>query len=72
MKAEMKVKKKFQPIEITLVIETEEELLDLYSRTDVSPAVVNAVSPEYQATNDSCLVLWDLLNDARYNNLEFE
>ena len=63
MKIEVKENAVFQPIELKLVIETKEELCDLWHRLNASSNVVNRNSNglKYEA-NDCNFQLWQELN----------
>lgn len=70
MKIEVKNDVGFQPIELRLVIETEEELCDLWHRINVHSNVVNSNSEglKHEANNDGNK-LWEELNNliTKYN-----
>jgi hypothetical protein len=68
MKAEIiETKKQFEPIEIKLVIESEEQLCDLWHRLNIgrkifeSPEYANKNELKYLTDDDSLLWLWEEL-----------
>jgi len=72
MKAEVKNEsERFQPIELTITIESEQELCDLWHRFNVSDMIINAESKslKYPANGDATfwLVLEKLVKE---NKLE--
>lgn len=73
MKVETNKTKGFDPITLTITIESEQELLDLYARTLSSKTKVNAGicnSENRYADNSSCVVLYNLL-EKLINDFEF-
>lgn len=59
----------FQPITLSLTIESEVELMDLLSRAWADPEKINldsqgrAVAKYNRADSDSCAEFWQVLND---------
>jgi len=64
MKVEVKqVEKKFEPIELVITIESEEELCSLWHRLNLSPSVVNSNSCTAKHKAISDMELFDKLDD---------
>lgn len=70
MKIEVKESSVFQPFELKLVIETEEELCDLWHRINVcSDAIKNESDSLKHGANNNGTKLWEELNElvTKYN-----
>ena len=63
---QINIKNKFQPIELNITIESEQELCDLFKRLNISDAVVNKanfVTTKYQSNDVMIDDLWEELNE---------
>jgi len=71
----MKVKvnnKEFQPIELTITIESEKELCDLWHRLNLSKNEIDSyinTKLKYESSTQSSFSLWEILNNLvkKYN-----
>ena len=70
--SERKRVKKFEPFTLDIVIESEEELLNLVKRLNISDFIINDVDTNYPyARGDRGVVLWEVL-DNKWNQLKGE
>ena len=69
MKIEAKTKEKgFEPIELNITIETEDELVELLARLNISTSDVNKLCNTYGVSKDSLSFLWKLLDTHYHKN----
>lgn len=66
MQVKLKEAVSFKPITLELIIESEEELLDLWSRLCIDDDPINEYHEQYKATEDDCNDLFDALD--QYKN----
>ena len=74
MKVEVEKQETFKPIKLTLTIESEQELCNLFHRMDAAPNHVNGIGMvklKHNANNSDGRFLYEALNDLLNNEYQY-